>query len=200
MLTDEQLMAQLQEGRTEALDALYHRYARKLYVFCQHVARLRQHDTEDLVQDVFVRVVKASHIFDPHKASFRTWLFRIARNRCIDFTRRQALIQFMPIGTGAERDEAEETLVPQAAIADQAPSTESSMLSAAAIQAVRECIAGLDNDKERQAVVLYYLGSKVYREIGEVLGESLSTARNRVKAAQEKVRRCLEHKGIDSLS
>jgi RNA polymerase sigma factor (sigma-70 family) len=196
-LTDEQLMAQLQQGRTEALDALYHRYSRKLYVFCQHTTRSGPGDAEDLVQDVFVRVIKAAHTFDPQRASLRTWLFRIARNRCIDLTRRRRLIRFIPIATGSERDSAEEMLVPQATLVDQGQHTEESMLQAAAIQAVRECITALQNDKERQAILLYYLGSKVYREIGEVLGESLSMARNRVKAAQDKVRHCLQRKGID---
>jgi RNA polymerase sigma factor (sigma-70 family) len=124
-------------------------------------------------------------------------LFRIARNRCIDLTRRRRLIRFIPIATGSERDSAEEMLVPQATLVDQGQHTEESMLQAAAIQAVRECITALQNDKERQAILLYYLGSKVYREIGEVLGESLSMARNRVKAAQDKVRHCLQRKGID---
>lgn len=199
-LTDEQLMEQLQQGRTEALDALYQRYARKLYVFCQHSTRSGPGDTEDLVQDIFVRVIKAAHTFDPQKASLRTWLFRIARNRCIDLIRRRGLIRFIPISGASGLDRAEEEVVRQAALVEQGQQTEDSLLQAAAIEAVRECIAELENDKERQAVLLYYLGSKVYREIGEVLGESLSMARNRVKAAQEKVRQCLERKGIDSPS
>ncbi len=198
-LTDEQLMVQLQQGHTEALDELYHRYARQLYVFCQHTANSGPRDAEDLVQDVFVRVIKSARTYDPHKASFRTWLFRIARNRCIDHARRQALIRFLPLGGGAERDDAEESVALQATAVGQGPTTEASTLRGAAIDAVSDCLSGLEDDRERQAIVMYYVGSKVYREIAEVLGESLSMARNRVKAAQEKVRQCLERKGIDSL-
>ena len=68
---------------------------------------------------------------------------------------------------------------------------------ASAVEAVRECIDGLESDDEKQAIVLYYLGGKVYREIGEILGKSTSMARKRVQAAQVKVKRCLEGKGVE---
>ncbi|MBC8231364.1 hypothetical protein H8E77_17570 [bacterium] len=48
--------------------------------------------------------------------------------------------------------------------------------------------------------MLYYIDNKSYREIGRILGKSTSMARNRVKSAQEKVKQCLERKGIDSFS
>lgn len=198
-LTDEQLMEQLQLGRTGALDTLYKRHARQLYAFCSNATRSSPQDAEDLVQDVFVRVIKAAHTFNPQKASFRTWLFRIARNRCIDMSRRSKLVQFVRIGTQAEQDNGEERVLAEAMV-DQGDGAEEAMAKASAMDAVRDCIHELTNNDEKQAILLYYLGGKVYREIGEILGESLSMARNRVKSAQEKVKRCLERKGIDSLS
>jgi RNA polymerase sigma factor (sigma-70 family) len=198
-LTDEQLIEQLQQGRTGALDDLYKRHARKLYAFCSNATRSGPQDAEDLVQDIFVRVIKAADTFNPQKASFRTWLFRIARNRCIDVGRRSKLVQFVPIGTQAEQADGEERVL-AGAIADQSESTEEALARSSAMDAVRDCIHELTNNDEKQAILLYYLGGKVYREIGQILGESLSMARNRVKSAQEKVKRCLERKGIDSLS
>ena len=197
-LSDEQLMQQLQQGRTSALDALYSRYASKLYVFCLNATRSWGQDAEDLVQEVFVRVIRAAHTFNPGRASFRTWLFSIARHRCIDASRRRGVIQFIPIGRSTAQDDREEHLALEKVIVEPSQGVEQAMLGASVVQSVRDCIAELENDSERQAVLLYYLGGKVYREIAEVLGESLSMARNRVKAAQDKVRQCLERKGIDS--
>lgn len=199
-LTDEQLVERLQGGQAGALDQLYARYAKKLYVFCSYNARSDRLDPEDLVQDVFLRVIKSAHTFDPGKASFRTWLFRIARNRCIDANRRERIIRFIPIGRKAERAGSQDQLEVEDALVDQGADVASSVMRASVVQAVRDCIEELDHQDEKQAIVLYYLGDKVYREIGDVLGKSTSMARNRVKAAQDKVRRCLERKGINAVS
>lgn len=199
-LTDEQLVERLQGGQAGALDQLYARYAKKLHVFCSYNARSDRLDPEDLVQDVFLRVIKSAHTFDPGKASFRTWLFRIARNRCIDANRRERIIRFIPIGRKPERAGSQDQLEVEDALVDQGADVASSVMRASVVQAVRDCIEELDHQDEKQAIVLYYLGDKVYREIGDVLGKSTSMARNRVKAAQDKVRRCLERKGINAVS
>jgi RNA polymerase sigma-70 factor (ECF subfamily) len=196
-LTDEQLMGQLQQGNTGALDELYRRHARGLYAFCHNLAPA-SHDPEDLVQDAFLRVIKSARTFDPQRASFRTWLYRIARNRCIDVGRRASLIRFLPIGRRAERDEHRQETVPEEALADERQDVEALTARAEIIDAVRACVDQLEHRDERQAFLLYYLSGMVYREIGEVLDKSTSMARNRVKAAQEKVRQCLESKGIDA--
>ena len=195
-LTDEHLMERLCQGQTDALDELYKRYAKKLYAFCYHSTRSKNpQDAEDVAQDVFVRVIKAAHTFNPHKASFRTWMFSIARNRCIDVSRRRGRFSFIPLG---KREDDEEGLALKDTLADESEDVERSVIRASMIEAVRDCIAQLDNEDEKQAIVLYYLGGKVYREIGVILGKSTSMARNRVKSAQEKVKRCLERKGIVS--
>ena len=199
--TDEQLMERLKQGQTGALDELYRRYARKLYAFCYNTMRFQNpQETEDLVHDVFVRVIKAARTFNPQKASFRTWMFRIARNHCIDVVRRKKRFQIIPLGKRAAQNDHEEELAPEDTIADQGENVESSVIRTSVIEAVRDCVNELDNADERQAIALYYLGGKVYREIGEILGKSTSMARNRVQSAQDKVKRCLERKGVHSVS
>ena len=199
-LTDEQLMEQLRRGETVAIDELYKRYSRKLYAFCYNMTR--SGETEDLVHDVFMRVIKSARGFNPEKASFRTWLFRIARNYCIDLVRRGERMKFIPIG----QDDGSEELDPRlqsgcvlgSAIVDDRADVEGSVLRASTIEAVRECINELQKEDERHVILLYYMSGKVYREIGEILGKSISMVKNRVKSAQEKVKWCLERKGINS--
>lgn len=189
-------MKRLQQGFTAALDELYQRYARKLFVFCTHSIKTGgPQDAEDMVHDIFIRVIKAADTFDSEKALFRTWLFSIARNHCIDLGRRQRRFQFLPFAkkTDAETDQNTEDDLP-----DPGETVEDVVTKNATLAAVRGCIETLQNQDERQAFVLYYLAGKVFREIGEILGKSTSTAKNRVQAAQAQVRRCLEKKGIDS--
>ena len=72
-IPDEQLLLNIRDGLGPALDELYRRYAKKLYVFINRVSNLP--DPEDAVQDVFIRIIKKAASFDPAKASFQTWVF-----------------------------------------------------------------------------------------------------------------------------
>ena len=43
-----------------------------------------QHDTEDVLQDVFVMLWQKAHLYEPRKGKPLTWLTTLARNRAID--------------------------------------------------------------------------------------------------------------------
>lgn len=194
MLTDEQLVEQLKKGKTRALDKLYKRYAQPLYAFCANMTRSK--DPEDVVHDVFMRVIEAISTFNPQRASFRTWIFRIARNRCIDLVRREKNITMISLEKKARQNDHEGGATLKDTIADDRENVEQSLTRVSEIEAVRKCISELKHPEERQAIVLYYIVGKVYREIGEMLSKSTSMAKNYVKSAQEKVKRCLERKGM----
>jgi len=85
-VTDEQLMLWCQKGRDEALEELYHRYHRPVLLFIFRI--VRQWDlAEDLVQETFIRVYNNRKSWQP-RSKFTSWLYRIARNLCIDEKRR----------------------------------------------------------------------------------------------------------------
>ena len=198
--TDERLMELLKHGETRALDELYRRHARNLFVFFLSSTCLKtSQDCEDAVHDVFLRVVRGAQAFDPSKASFRTWLSRIARNLSIDLMRRGKKAKTISIGTPSEVDPDQGDVISEDALPDQGEGPESRYIRRATARAIRDCIDELQNPDEQHAIVLYYLYDKVYREIGEILGESTSMARNRIKAAQAKVKECLERKGVTGL-
>ena len=195
--SDEQLITDLLQGQTAALDELFARYARKLFIFCDNALGTGDsQDAEDLVQDVFIRVIKAAHSFDPTKASFRTWLYWIARNRCIDIKRKKGRFSFLRLDQQVAIDSPDEHLPLDETLSALDEDIESQIIETALHQAIKDCIQVLENEEEREAILLYYLAGKVYREIAEILGKSLSTAKNRVMSAQEKVKACLVGKGI----
>jgi RNA polymerase sigma-70 factor (ECF subfamily) len=196
-LTDEKLMEFLRRGDTRALDELYRRHARKIFALFRSVAASRSpEDCEDAVHDVFMRVVRGAETFDPGKASFRTWISRIARNHSIDLMRRGEKVKTVAIGDASEVEAYGSGVIPETELADQGEGAEAAMIRKATAEAVRDCIGQLDDPDEKQAIVFYYLYDKVYREIGDILGESTSMARNRIKTAQAKIRECLENKGV----
>jgi RNA polymerase sigma-70 factor (ECF subfamily) len=197
--SDEDLITELGRGQTTALDELYARYAGQLYAYCRHATHNPpDQEVEDLVQDIFLRLIKAAHTFDPTKASFKTWFYAIARNRCIDFQRRDSKFPLLSLDRDQDNKGEEAYLGWGETLPDTEENTESRVIENALHQAISDCIAELHDLEERQAILLYYLAGKVYREIAEILGKSLSTAKNRVHSAQRKVKACLESKGIHS--
>lgn len=154
---------------------------------------------EDLVHDVFLRAIEKAHRFNPKKASFHTWLFRIARNHCIDLLRHKKRINFLSLEQKIVRNNPEQELYLQNILQDENQNIEESAIEVSVYQAVHDCIEALRNKEEKQVLVLYYLIGKVYREISEVIGKSISMVKKRITSAKENVKRCLEQKGINSL-
>ncbi len=88
-VTDEVLMQRVAEsGDGRALSELYDRYGGLVYGAGMRYLGDRTL-AEDLVQDVFVSVWRNAASFDPSKARFSTWVYRIARNRATDLARRR---------------------------------------------------------------------------------------------------------------
>lgn len=189
-MTDEQLIAQLEEGNAEALDELYRRYAKKLYVFLSNM--MKAPDPEDMVHDVFIRVIEKAHQFNPRKASFRTWMFRIAQNQAINVLRRQKIVRFSSLEQNISKDDGSRALY----LKDTLEASGQGIDESGLMRAVRQCIGELKKDVERRALLLYHILEKNYEEISEVFQKSISAVRKYVIAAEEKVRNCLERKGF----
>ena len=91
---DEQLLAAYRAGDVAAFEALLARYEKPIWSYLRRFVR---HDeaAEDLLQEVFLRVVRdAQDAAAPGwkgQAKFSTWLYTIARNLCVDRSRREAL-------------------------------------------------------------------------------------------------------------
>ena len=89
--SDEQLVALLRQGRHDAFETLAARYHARLLRFCWKILRSKE-DAEDALQDVFVSAYRAL-VADDRQIHVRPWLYRIARNRCVNELRRTRAIR-----------------------------------------------------------------------------------------------------------
>ena len=151
-----------------AADALYKKHAKSLYVYLAHV--LNVPNPEDVVHDVFIRVIEKAHQFDPKKASFRTWLFRIAHNHAVNLFRREKLVRFQSLEQNVGREGGGKALPLGEMLADESQNIDRSTLALA----VRECVGRLTREIEKQAIVMYYIFGKNYEEMSGVFGKSIS--------------------------
>jgi RNA polymerase sigma factor (sigma-70 family) len=84
--SDERLVALIRRGHHGAFEALVQRYQPRLLAFCRHMLG-SQEDAEDVLQEVFAASFKAI-CADDRPINARPWLYRIARNRCLNHLRR----------------------------------------------------------------------------------------------------------------
>jgi RNA polymerase sigma factor (sigma-70 family) len=139
-----------------------------------------RHDAEDLTQDVFVRVFRSLHRFQP--GTFEGWLHRITTNLFLDSARRKQKIRFDGLGEGS---------------ADRLPSawpTPSEELADADLDHdVAAALAALPPEF-RAAVVLCDIEGLSYEEIASVLDVKIGTVRSRIHRGRAQLRTALAHR------
>ena len=84
---DEDLMVQYQQGEVRAFEILLSRHRKPVFNFILRFIGERE-TAEDLLQETFMRVIKGADAYK-RQAKFTTWLYTIARNLCVDQTRRR---------------------------------------------------------------------------------------------------------------
>jgi RNA polymerase sigma-70 factor (ECF subfamily) len=169
---DAALMLAFQRGDGAAFRTLYERYARAMIGFCHRFVRDPAR-AEELAQDVFVKLHGAAGRYRP-SASFRTFLYRIASNHCLNELRRGE--------HGARRAAAGTAPADPDALPSPGASPEEAARAAALERAVGELLARLPG-KQRAALVLCRLEGLSHQEIAEVLDTSVSAVKSLVHRA-----------------
>lgn len=183
MESDSDLMIQVKEGRVAALGELFERHHAALFRFCLRMTGNRA-ESEDLVQDVFMRMLKHRDSFKPD-AGFPPWMYRIAHNVAVDYLRRSS-----------RAPQPEEEL--EARPADVQPSDERAVEREQAVL-LRRALLELPPDR-REVLLLSRYELKNYEEVAEALGVSVGTVKTRVHRAIKQLREVylglLQQKGV----
>jgi RNA polymerase sigma factor (sigma-70 family) len=88
---DERLVAHVRRGNQAAFEVLVSRYRARLLAFCRHMLGAgASRDAEDVLQEVFASAYRAM-LGDTRPINVRPWLYRIARNRCLNHLRRDPM-------------------------------------------------------------------------------------------------------------
>ncbi len=187
--SDEGLMLRYQKGDVRAFEILLGRHRRPVFNFIlRYVGEPAQ--AEDLLQEVFLRVIKGAESYQK-QAKLTTWLYTIARNLCVDASRRgkhrKAYSLDVPMDTDAGKDGA--TLLD--VVADKAPGTDRKVMSKELHGRLHAAIGSLSED-QREVFLMREFLDMPFREIAEVVGCPENTVKSRMRYALEKLREELE--------
>jgi RNA polymerase sigma-70 factor (ECF subfamily) len=185
--TDESLMIRFQSGDRAAFTVLVRRHQGPLFNFALRYLRSSP-VAEEVVQDAFVRVVQNAAEFK-HEARFSTWLYTIARNLCIDQTRKRALRRHPSLDEPKKAEEGDgPTLGEQTA--DGKASVERAVVSLEIRERVASAIDALP-EEQREVFLMREVSNLPFKEIAEIVGVSENTVKSRMRYALERLQEAL---------
>jgi RNA polymerase sigma factor (sigma-70 family) len=166
-MSDEDLMSQVRNGAGEMLGVLFERYHVPLFNFYLKLSGDRP-VSEDLVQEVFLRILKYRHSYIPG-TPFRAWIYQIARNARLDhFRKRKPETNWEP------------EMSPVVTPVDTAQQSQEAVL-------LHSALMQISKDK-REVLVLSRFQDLKYEEIAQLLGCEVGTVKTRVHRALQELR------------
>jgi RNA polymerase sigma-70 factor (ECF subfamily) len=166
------LVLQGQTGDPRALEALIERYGPRLRYFLRRILGAAG-DPEDILQEVWIDVFRKLHLLRS-TASFRSWLYRIARDRAFGELRRRGKLP--------------ESIDSIAIEPEAAPEPEFTAEDAARIHAGLELI----EPDQREVLLMRFLEDMSYEEMAEATDCPVGTVRSRLHNAKRALRLAIE--------
>jgi RNA polymerase sigma-70 factor (ECF subfamily) len=185
-LTDATFVAKARSGDADAFRVLVERHSRALFRLAFRMTG-NESDAEDVVQESFLRAYRQLGKFD-ERASFGTWLYRIATNCSLDLVRSKKRRSEQLAPPESDRPERED---PMASLPSADPTPERAAFSTE----VRERVADAMNElsaTERTAFVLRHFEGMCIEDVSQVLECQPGAAKHSVFRAVQKLRRALE--------
>jgi RNA polymerase sigma factor (sigma-70 family) len=180
-VSDDALLAGLAAGDSEAASAFVARFQRRVY----GLAFTMMGDSraaEDVAQEAFVRAWRHAGAFDARRGSVVTWLLTITRNLAIDAMRVRRPVAVDP------------DAVVRMPIAATEPGPEQRAGQQEDAERLHAALAQLP-EEQRRAIVLAGLLGHSAREVGELEGIPLGTAKTRIRTALLRLRTALVAEG-----
>ncbi len=179
--SDATLVQRLRGDRSgDELRELYRRYAPELFGFATSALGDREL-AEEVVQDVFAQLWRHANDYDKRRASVRTWLYAIARNRIIDAHRRAAV--------RPQRSDDENAL-------DGVAEVDAALDQAVLRWQVTAALSRL-SPQHREVIRLAHYGGLTMREIADKTGVPIGTVKSRTSYGLRHLRLIFDEMEID---
>jgi RNA polymerase sigma-70 factor (ECF subfamily) len=186
--SDEDLVANSLSGEEEAFSQLYDRYRQRIYATVYRIIQDAA-EAQDATQEVFVKLYRSLSEWNPQKAKFSTWLYRLAANQAIDFWRIRRRRHETQPAEGPDR----ETLQDRG-MGDAILTPFGTLKQKESIEQIRRCVDNLP-ELQKKVFLLRYFEDLKLEEIAEMEDCSLGTVKTSLFRATHAVRRAMRRTG-----
>ena len=174
--SDEELAQRFVGGERRAYDLLADRYLRPLYNFAFRLLG-NAADAEDVTQETLVQLYQHLPALQTDQP-IRPWLYRVARNRCLDLLRRRRSTPLSELASPESEEDA-----PEPSVVDPTPLPED-LVERADLQEILQAAFAALPDHYRQVVALRYTTDLTFAEMGAVLGLPENTVKTHFQRAK----------------
>jgi RNA polymerase sigma-70 factor (ECF subfamily) len=178
-------MLRYQKGDVRAFELLLSRHRKPVFNFVLRFVG-EAAAAEDLLQETFLRVIKGADAYQ-RQAKFTTWLYTIARNLCVDASRRGKHRRAYSLDTPMDHDDGKDAGTLMDVVADRAPGTERKVIDKELSGKLHLAIAKLSED-QREVFLMREFLDMPFKEIADVVGCPENTVKSRMRYALEKLR------------
>jgi RNA polymerase sigma-70 factor (ECF subfamily) len=179
-------MLRVRDGDVRAFEILLQRHRQSVFDFIlRSVGSYNIAQAEDLTQETFLRVVKQAATYE-QRAKFTTWLFTLARNLCIDASRRRKHRKAQSLDATNEEGASLLERTPSAG-----PAVDRQAIGRQLQERLEHAISELPDD-QREVFLMRESADLSFKEIAEILGVSENTVKSRMRYALEKLRASLD--------
>lgn len=178
-LPDSELLERYCAGQVGAFSVLLERYQGPIFNFVLRSVG-DPATAEDVVQDTFTRIIQNVNSFRS-ESKFSTWLYRIARNLCIDHARRMRHRRHKSLDVAGTHADSDGSPLSER-IAISGPATDEVADAPGLRNRIADAIGELP-EEQREVFLMRQVQHLPYAEIGAITGSSENTAKSRMRYA-----------------
>lgn len=171
------MVALAQEGEIAAFESLVEEYEKRIYNLAYRMLGNTE-DARDAAQETFLKAYAALANFRGD-SSFSTWLYRIAKNACLDVLRARGRVHTFSLDDPLHTEDGEI----DRQVEGDLPAPEEVLLAREAESVINDALGQL-NEHHRSVVVLRDIEGFSYEEIAEILDVRLGTVKSRLYRAR----------------
>ena len=173
-LSDEELMSLITEGDSQAFESLVKRNTKYFYNVAYRII-LNREAAEDIVQNAFLKIWQKPKIWQPGKAKFKTWFYRIIFNLAVDDKRK-----FKSVITDIE-------------IEDTTNSADVEIEKQDESKIIHKALSSIPA-RQRAAVMLVYFDEMAQKEAAEVMDLNIKAFESLLSRAKKELKEILKEK------
>ncbi len=178
-----ELIEKASKNNVEAFEKLISPYTNKLLNHAFRILKNRE-DAEDALQEAYLKIYSSLDKFEGN-SSFKTWIYKIVTNVCLDMLRNQKKISKTSLNVTNE-DGNQEIEIP-----DDTYSPDVSAQKKAALEALKDALNDLDDD-HKIVITLRDIDGLSYEDIANITSTNVGTVKSRISRARMRLKKLLE--------